>query len=367
MAPWTNDVEPLPLTSEPPKPKFGGSSVHGRNETRTVCYQEDSRNRIALPKNGRLHSFSNLFTGSKIGGYYSRRNQRSKVSTKVATSIAQLISEATGRLDLSGVPDARLDAGSLLGHVLSRNRTYLISHSDDSVPQDSIDEFHVLVNRRARGEPLQYIVGCQEFFGLDFRVSPAALIPRPETELLVETGIALLKERKQPALICDVGTGSGCIAIAILHHVKHARALATDISAEALKLAKINAERLGVADRISFVLSSCFAAINQRTQFDLIVSNPPYVAEDSLSGLQREVRDFEPRIALTPGGDGLAVIRALISNAPQRVRTGGHLLLEIGFDQRERVLELVQPQFWKLLEVYQDLQGIPRTIVLQRC
>ena len=280
-------------------------------------------------------------------------------------SISQLITQGADVLHQSGVPEARLDAGSLLGYVLRRDRTYLITHSEDVVPECLIEEFQKLIERRSAGEPLQYIVGHQEFFGLDFKVSEVTLIPRPETELLVETALDLLKE-SDGQFICDVGTGTGCIAITLLHQVEAARAVASDVSQEALELAKRNARKHGVEERIEFVWSDCFDSINERRQFDLIVSNPPYVAETAMTGLQREVRDFEPRVALTPGGDGLAVIRKLVADAPRRVRSGGHLLLEIGFDQRERVLALVQPQFWKLLDVYKDLQGIPRTVALQR-
>lgn len=258
-----------------------------------------------------------------------------------------------------------MDAGLLLGHVLGRDRGYLISHSEDFVPRELVDQYKQAVGRRAEGEPLQYITGHQEFFGLDFEVSPAALIPRPETELLVETAIDLMEGRDQP-LICDVGTGTGCIAITMLYQLRGAKGLAIDISNDALELAKRNATKHGVIDRITFLLSDCFEAVPKPGQFDLIASNPPYVAEDAMSGLQREVRDFEPLVALTPGGDGLAVIKRLISEAQQRVRIGGYLLLEIGFDQRERVLRLIDQEVWKVLDVHKDLQGIPRTVVLEK-
>ena len=263
------------------------------------------------------------------------------------------------------MPEARMDAALLLGHLLGRDRGYMISHSEDSVPRELVDQYRQAVDRRAKGEPLQYITGHQEFFGLDFEVSPAALIPRPETELLVETAIDLMEGRDQP-FICDVGTGTGCIAITLLVHLPKAKGLAIDISKDALELARRNASKHGVIDRITFLLSDCFEAVAEPDQFDLIASNPPYVAEDAVSGLQREVRDFEPLVALTPGGDGLAVIKRLISEAQQRVRTGGYLLLEIGFDQRERVLRLIDEESWKVLDVHKDLQGIPRTVVLEK-
>jgi release factor glutamine methyltransferase len=164
-----------------------------------------------------------------------------------------------------------------------------------------------------------------------------------------------------------VGTGSGCIIISILHEMEAARGFGLDISGEALDVAGHNARRHGVEARLSLIVSDCFDALDEtETRFDMIVSNPPYVAERALEGLQREVRDFEPRVALTPGGDGLSVIRRLISEAPSRLSTGGHLLMEIGFDQHEAVEGLIDPQIWELLDIHLDLQGIPRTVALRK-
>jgi release factor glutamine methyltransferase len=216
---------------------------------------------------------------------------------------------------------------------------------------------------------LQYIKGTQEFYGLDFEVNENVLIPRPETELLVETALETLKGTDSP-LVCDVGTGSGCIAVSLLHARRDARALALDVSSAALEVAARNAARWRVADRIDFLVSDCFDALapNEHAaaaRFDLVASNPPYVAEDDLEGLQREVRDHEPRVALTPGGDGLSVIRRLVSESPRHLKPGGHLLLEIGFGQHERVAALVDPRVWTLLDIHRDLQGIPRTVALR--
>jgi release factor glutamine methyltransferase len=279
-------------------------------------------------------------------------------------SIAQLILDAASVLRKSGVPESRLDAGALLAHVLQCDRTFIISHADDLISESLIDEFQGLVNRRSQGEPLQYITGHQEFFGLDFEVSDAVLIPRPETELLVETAIELLRNIDGPALICDVGTGSGCVAISLLHQVELARAMAIDVSEQALEVAKKNARKHNIIDRMSFVLSDCLEAIVSGSLFDLVVSNPPYVAEAAMAGLQREVREFEPRISLTPGGDGLSLIKRLIATTPQVLKPGGYLLLEIGFDQQERVKQMIDPKTWRLLDVHKDLQGIPRTVAL---
>jgi release factor glutamine methyltransferase len=283
-------------------------------------------------------------------------------------TIADALREAAERLRKSGVDDARREAGSLLSHALARDTAFLITHADEGLTAEQRRYYHSLVERRASGEPLQYIRGTQEFYGLDFEVNANVLIPRPETELLVETALELLKETDSP-LLCDVGTGSGSVAVALLHERTDARAIALDVSASALEVAARNAARNGVAGRISFQVSDCFDALasaeHENARFDLIASNPPYVAEEDLEGLQREVREHEPRIALTPGGDGLSVIRRLVSESPRYLKPGGHLVIEIGFGQRERVAALIDPTVWTLLGIHPDLQGIPRTVALR--
>jgi release factor glutamine methyltransferase len=283
-------------------------------------------------------------------------------------SIADALREAAEVLRTSGVAEARREAGSLLSHAVARDRTFLITHADESLTAEQLRSFRSTVGRRAAGEPLQYITGAQEFYGLDFEVNENVLIPRPETELLVETALELLKGADSP-LVCDVGTGSGCIAVSLVHARRDARAFALDVSPAALEVAARNAARNGVADRIDLLVSDCFDALASAehvgARCDLIASNPPYVAEEDLEGLQREVRDHEPRVALTPGGDGLSVIRRLVSEAPRYLKEGGRLLMEIGFDQHERVAALVDPRVWTLLDIRLDLQGIPRTVALR--
>ncbi|HJU56949.1 MAG TPA: peptide chain release factor N(5)-glutamine methyltransferase, partial [Pyrinomonadaceae bacterium] len=266
-----------------------------------------------------------------------------------------------------GVQEARREAASLVEHVTGRDRTFLITSAETTLALDEVSRLRGLVERRAAGEPLQYITGHQEFYKLDFEVTPDVLIPRPETELLVETALDLLDERDGPALICDVGTGSGCIAVSLLNEQPDARAVGVDISVPALRVAARNAARAGVNERFHLVASDRFAALDSsRARFTMIVSNPPYVAEDAIIGLQREVRDHEPRAALTPGGDGLRIIRALVADAPRFLDSGGHLLMEIGFDQHEAVKKLIDPRVWELLDIHEDLQGIPRTVVLRK-
>lgn len=266
----------------------------------------------------------------------------------------------------AGVPEARREAGSLLTHVLGRDRSFILSHAEDAISEEQLALFRDGLEWRARGKPLQYITGHQEFFGLDFEVTSDVLIPRPETELLVEAALKLAAPIAKP-LICDVGTGSGCIVITLLHELTDARAVAIDISPAAVRIAERNAERHSVTERVDFVISDCFVAMNSgRPYFDLIVSNPPYVAAHSFEGLQREVRDFEPRIALEAGVDGLIIVQRLLREAGEFLKVDGHLLFEIGFDQHARVEQLIDPGVWKLLDIHQDVQGIPRTVALQK-
>ena len=281
------------------------------------------------------------------------------------TTIAQALAEAAATLRAGGVPDARRDAAALVCHALACDRAFLFTHADDWVAPDTHAQLRHAVERRAAGEPLQYITGRQEFYGLEFEVTPDVLIPRPETELLVEAALALLHDVRAPRF-CDVGTGSGCIPVALLHERQDARAVGLDISPVALMVAARNAARHSVADRLRLIVSDCFAALDPQTDsFDMILSNPPYVAAADLAGLQREVRDFEPRVALTPGGDGLSVIRRLLTDAPRFLAPGGHLLFEIGFNQHEAVAQLIDRDTWTLLDIHQDLQGIPRTVALR--
>ena len=279
-------------------------------------------------------------------------------------SIAEAILQGANKLRKAGVPEARREAGSLLAFLLDKDRTFILSHAHDPISGEQETLFEEFLDARAQGEPAQYITGRQDFYGLEFEVTPAVLIPRPETELLIEAAIKLIGA-EETVSFCDLGTGSGCIAITLLAQLPSAHALAIDVSAAALEIAKRNAARHRVTDRIEFVLSDCFASVPQKT-FDLIVSNPPYVAEDAVATLQREVRDFEPRVALTAGFDGLDVIRRLVTDAQKYLRPRGYLVFEIGFDQHEAVGTLLDAQVWELVDIHQDLQGIPRTVALRK-
>ncbi len=282
----------------------------------------------------------------------------------MSISIGDALRQAAEVLDENGVADARREAGALLSHVIARDRTFLISHAEDAIGESELRRFVEAIARRAAGEPAQYITGTQDFYGRAFRVRPAVLIPRPETELLVEAALSVMNAN---ARICDVGTGSGCIAITLLCERADASAVAIDVSEAALEVARENASELSVGHRIKLVRSDCFTALNSKTdKFDLIVSNPPYVSAKMLSGLQREVRDHEPQIALSPGEDGLSVIRRLLLESPAFMQIGGHLIMEIGFDQGEAVRQLVDQNVWTLKEILPDLQCIPRIVVLRK-
>ena len=284
----------------------------------------------------------------------------------MSISVAQALFEASEKLTQAGVPDARKEARSLLAYVLGVDWAVLITNSGEPVAESLVTRFHQLIERRASGEPAQYIIGSQDFYGRRFEVNPAVLIPRPETELLIEATLRYLSFSEAPVWICDVGTGSGCIAITLLCENGFAHAMAVDISGPALEVAKRNANAHDVANRMSFIQSDCFNALTSDLSFDLIVSNPPYVPAKVLPGLQREVRQYEPRVALTPGDDGLTLIRRLINEAPPFLKEKGHLLIEIGFDQSEKIPELVDPNVWRLMPIVPDLQQIPRIVVLEK-
>jgi protein-(glutamine-N5) methyltransferase, release factor-specific len=279
-------------------------------------------------------------------------------------SIATAISQAAEKLRAHGVNQARLEAGLLLSHILGRDRAYLIAHDDRALSAGESQTFGTFVARRAGGEPLQYITGHQEFFKRDFEVTPDVLIPRPETELIVEAVLGLFPGSVD-FTFADVGTGSGCIAISILGERQNARATAIDKSGEALSVAEKNAGRHQVIDRMRLAQSDLFHSLAQDDLFDLIVSNPPYIPDGDLSALQREVQR-EPQSALAGGADGLDVIRRLLDESPTHLSACGYLVFEFGINQDEAIVELVAGASWELIELRRDLQQIPRTITLRK-
>lgn len=280
-------------------------------------------------------------------------------------TIAQAQAAGADLLRSAGVSEPRLDAGSLLAHALEQDRTYVIIHRDDTLSREQLERFQILLGRRATGEPLQYLTGHQEFYKLNFEVTPDVLIPRPETELIVEAALERVN-RKTPISLLDVGTGSGCIVISLLNELPNAQAVATDISSNALQVAERNAQHHGVRDRLALVQADSLTGFGQSNAFSLIVSNPPYIPAADIETLQREVREHEPLAALVSGADGLDHVRALLREAAPLLRANGHFVFEIGIGQSEAVEQLIDRATWRLLEVKLDLQAIPRTVVLQR-
>lgn len=275
-------------------------------------------------------------------------------------TIAESLIIAARELRAGGVAQPERESASLLVFVLGRDRTFLIAHNDYELTPSETTYYADVIERRKRREPFQHIVGKQEFYGLDFVVSPDVLIPRPETELLVETAIETLAGTEN-ARICEIGTGSGCIVVSILDKLRTATAVAVDISEAALTIARSNAEINGVADRVKFQLSDIFNALDQQ-KFDVIVSNPPYIPAGDIAELQSEVRDFDPLTALTDGFDGLSIIRRIIGDAPRFLDKNGSLLLEIGFGQAAAVDEMFIRDMWCEPEFLNDLQGIARVV-----
>lgn len=278
--------------------------------------------------------------------------------TPTVWTIQALLKWTADFLRGKGVESARLEAEVLLAHVLNCPRIELIAQSLE-VPADADRvKYRELIKRRVDGWPVAYLVGQKEFYLLKFEVSPAVLVPRPETETLVLEALRLLKPLMAPTVL-DLGTGSGCIAVCVAHQKKDARVTATDISPDALDVAKRNAEAHGVADRVTFAQGDLLATVPAGSTFDLVVSNPPYVTPSELAELAPDVREHEPRLALDGGPDGLAFYRRIASGVGPLLKPGGALLLEIGESQDELVRALLgeRPE----LEVGPTLRDANRT------
>lgn len=267
-----------------------------------------------------------------------------------SVSISEALDFARERL--VGGDSPRADADILLAHVLDRSRSYLLAWPEHELSLEQWAAFKDLVERRARGEPVAYLTGGRGFYGLEFSVSPAVLIPRPETELLVEAALERLPEG--PCRVADLGTGSGAIALVIAHERPEARVLGVDASPEALAVARSNADRLGLGNVNLRSGSWCQGLEGER--FDMIVSNPPYICEDDPHLAQGDVR-FEPAMALASGPDGLDAIRAIIACAPAHLLPGGWLLFEHGYDQAEAVAGLMRAAGFVGVESLKDLLG----------
>lgn len=248
----------------------------------------------------------------------------------------------------------RLDAQLMLGHVLQRSRSWLIAHGDHVLSDAQCASVESLLQRRAAGEPLAYLTGEKEFHGLTLRVTPAVLIPRPDTETLVDWALELLRDGRARARVLDMGTGSGAIALAVKHRHPAAEVTALDVSAEALAIAETNARRLGLAVR--WCHGDWFGAVAGE-RFELILSNPPYIA---VGDPHLQALGYEPESALTSGEDGLNALRTIIAGAPAHLEPGAWLLLEHGYDQAEAVQALLHARGFGVVQTRQDLAGTPR-------
>jgi release factor glutamine methyltransferase len=276
---------------------------------------------------------------------------------------AALVREAAETLRGAGVDSPEWDAERLLRHVLGWDRAALVARPDATVEGKAEARFRVLLRERARRVPLQHLLGTQAFWRHEFLVTPDVLVPRPETELLVETALDLLRGVEHP-LVVDVGTGSGCIALSLAAERPDARIHATDVSPAALAVAGDNARRLGLADRVSFVEGDLLQPLARHFgSIDLVVSNPPYVDEAARESLAPEVRDHEPSLALFASDHGLGVYRRLAPAAHTALRPGGTLILELGAGQPDAVERICADAGLRVVRVLPDLQGIPRALV----
>jgi release factor glutamine methyltransferase len=298
------------------------------------------------------------------------------VRTALKNGIAQLRE--------ADVPSFTLAAELLLLHVLGRNRTWLYAHPEEIIADAEAQRFLDLITRRAAGEPTQHLTGKQEFWGLEFEVTPDVLIPRPETEHLIEVALdrLALRERRlgRPQKsagtglqVADIGTGSGCIAIALAKELPAANFLATDISPAALAVAQRNAQRHAVANRIQFLESNLLQALDSPLatrhsplSFDLIASNPPYIGRREAPSLPREVRDHEPASALFGGEEGYELYADLIAQSSRHLKPGGILALELGHNSLPAVQPLLDAKNWTNIGVTNDLAGIPRVLAAER-
>lgn len=273
--------------------------------------------------------------------------------------LKEALMTAVQQLEDAAVGSPRLNAEMLLMFVLGVGRAYLYGHPERELAAKEEESYAEAIAERARGVPAQYIIGHQEFWGLDFVVTPAVLIPRPETEHVVEAALELAQGIERPRIV-DVGTGSGCIALALASELKRAEIDAVDVSADALEIAKANAARLQLSDGVRFRTGNLLEGFGAE-EFDLVVSNPPYVGECEADKVQAEVRKFEPHVAVFGGPQGTEIVTRLLEQAHRVLKPGGHVLVEIGFSQSEKVRQLAAD--FEDVHFVEDLQGIPRVLV----
>jgi release factor glutamine methyltransferase len=306
------------------------------------------------------------------------------------TDVRTALAEGIAQLERENIPSAALAAELLLMHALGHDRAWIYAHPEQQLDAPAREQYFSLIARRASGVPTQHLTGHQEFWGLDFEVTPAVLIPRPETEHVIEVALERLgvvpeadsPRRNEKFRIADVGTGSGCIAIALAHELPNAQITATDISAAALEVARRNAARHGVTSRINFIEcnladfllhgsritghASLPLRASESRSFDLIASNPPYIGRREAATLPREVREHEPESALFGGEIGTEIYAPLVAQAAALLKPGGILVLELGHDSAEHVSLLLDAPEWTCITITNDLAGIPRIVSAQR-
>ncbi len=283
------------------------------------------------------------------------------MSTDTPWTINRLLDWTTRFLAGKGVEDARLETQLLLANALGCSRTELFMRYEEEPAEEQRTRFRELVQQRARGCPVAHLLRHKEFFSLDFEVSPDVLIPRQDTEWLVTECLTLAKPMTAPNIL-DVGTGSGCVAIAVASQHKTARLTAIDLSESALAVARRNAEKHKVTDRVRCLPGDLFAPLDSEERFDFILSNPPYISRGQLASLAPEVRDHEPRLALDGGEDGFLVIDRLIAGAATYLQPTGFLILEIGFDQEQAVRQRLEQAGYEVGKTIHDTAGHPRIL-----
>ena len=276
-------------------------------------------------------------------------------------NIKEHLRAAENILIKNDIESARLEAEILLAHVLKVGRLYLYINPEQLLSQEQIDNYNMLIERRANHEPTAYIIGHREFMDLDLIVNEDVLIPRPETEILVETVIDCLNDSTSMLRLADIGTGSGAIAISLAKHLPNTSIEAVDISEKALSIAKLNSNRYNLFSRINFHLGDLLSPLNGK--FKAIVSNPPYIPSRIIDNLQAEVKEYEPKISLDGGTDGLDFYRRLINEAPRLLADDGFLALEIGADQAESVKNLAQAEHFQKVEIIKDLSHNDRVVI----
>jgi len=276
--------------------------------------------------------------------------------------ISDALSQARLNLDSQGVSSSKLDSLILLSHTLSFSKEQIIFNPDFELSLAQQQVFFDLIVRRLQREPVSQIIGKREFFGEDFFVSKDVLDPRPDSESLIELILKKFPDRSQKLKILELGTGSGCLIITLLKSYGAAVGTGIDISAEALKISQKNSEFCQVHKRLNLQKSDLFAEVNILEKFDLIISNPPYIASEEIEKLEPEVKNFEPRIALDGGLDGLSFYRRIAADAKNFLEKNGKIFLEIGFGQKEKVVEIFIKNGFLLIDSKLDLSGIPRVL-----